>query len=214
MPRTLTSRRSLWALLALVMALMVAPFVAPAASASTPSAAAAVHPMETYEWAEVYFGTGEITQGETLQVTVSDLRTGRVITANLGDGAIVVPDIPAADRYGDTGFAVTIPADFPVGVHNLTIGTDEFAPIVIPITVLAGTAPPAETTEPPATTEPTPPATTESETALPGSASPDAADESRIGPPIPASAVIGVLAGIVGLIVVTAIVRRVRNART
>lgn len=233
MPRFVPHRHSFRALLALAAALVLASLAlaAPANAHPVPSgtsitanasmsATAAIRPMEIYDWAEVYFGTGEIAQGQTLQVTVSDLRTGRIITADLGGGAVTVADIPAADRYGDTGFAVPIPADFPLGVHNLTISTDEFAPIVIPITITAGEGAPVETTEPAPsmttdptgptgptgpTTEPTEP-TGESSTPDPGSA------DSSIGePPVPLSVVFGVLGGIAVLIVVTAIVRRARG---
>lgn len=227
MPRFATPRLPVTALLALTAALALGPLTGSAAPASaTPVApisaaqfdtAGTMKPFETYDWAEVYFGSGEIAQGQTLQVTVSDLRTGRIITANLGDGAVVVADIPAADRYGDTGFALTVPADFPLGVHNLTIGTDEFAPIVIPITVTAGEgAPPAEPTAPPATTDPAassePSADPESE--APGSATPGAPSAATIEPPVPVTAVYGVLGGIVGIIIITAIVRRVRKSES
>ncbi len=233
MPRFASRRRSIGARIALVpaaaLALAAALVVAPLAAANPASAltpltgtsvtSSTITPMETYDWAEVYFGNGEIAQGQTLQVTVSDLRTGRVITATLGDsatlgdGAIVVPDIPAADRYGDTGFAVAIPADFPAGVHNLTIGTDEFAPIVIPITVTPGTGTPTEpapivTTQP--TAQPTAPGAG-SET--PGSVTPGAPRASPFDPPVPITVVYGILGGIVGVMIITAVVRRTRKAR-
>ncbi|MGF3053959.1 hypothetical protein ACQUSY_08350 [Microbacterium sp. YY-03] len=216
MTRFALRRRSLAAVLGLSAVLVLAPVAtAPAASATEVSTVSSViKPTEVYDWAEVYFGNGEIAQGQTLQVTVSDLLTGRVITATLGDGAIVVPDIPAADHYGDTGFAVVIPADFPVGVHNLTIATDEFEPIVIPITVIAGDAPIVDPTQPaptatnPGTEQPTLPG---DETEPAGSATPGTPGASQIEPPVPVTAVYGVLGGIVVIIIVTAIVRRARK---
>lgn len=194
----------------MVVPLTLGASAASATLAQAEPAAPLVRALEVYDWAEVYFGTGEIAQGETLQVTVSDLRTGRIITANLGDGAVIVENIPEADRYGDTGFALTVPSDFPVGVHNLTIGTDEFAPIVIPITVTPGESVPSTQPAPAETTPPTT-ATPDAETATPTSPAPGTADSSLVDPPIPASAVLGVLGGVVALMIVTAIVRRARK---
>ncbi len=216
MTRFALRRRSLAAVLGLSAALVLAPVATASAASATEvsTVSSVIKPTEVYDWAEVYFGNGEIAQGQTLQVTVSDLLTGRVITATLGDGAIVVPDIPAADHYGDTGFAVVIPADFPVGVHNLTIATNEFEPIEIPITVIAGDAPivdptqPAPTATTPATEQPTLPG---DETEPTGSANSAAPSASQIEPPVPVTAVYGVLGGIVVIIIVTAIVRRARK---
>lgn len=217
MPRFASRRRSFTAALAVSAALLLAPLgtAHPAAAAVIPAAvtpatvmAGPLAPLEIYDWAEVYFGTGEVAQGETLQVTVSDLRTGRIITATLGDGAVVVADIPAADRYGDTGFAVPVPADFPVGVHNLTIATDEFAPIVIPITVTPGRATPTTEPSPVATTAP---ATPTDHPTQPGGESTPPGSASPFEPPVPITAVYGVLGGIVGIIIITAVVRGIRR---
>lgn len=105
---------------------------------------------ETFDWAEVYVGSGEVEQGGTLKVTVSDLLNGRQIHVTVD--TLVVPDPAPADQYGDTEFDVVIPADFPVGDHIMTITTNEFEPIQLPIKVTQGTAVP--TPEP--TVEPTP----------------------------------------------------------
>lgn len=184
--------------------------LAPAAATAAQPTVTAAGPVSTIvkaytdDWAEVYVGSATVTQGESLQVTVSDLREGRELFAVMD--TITVPTIRPADHYGDTEFTVDVPADFPVGEHTLVITTTEFEPINVTITVTPGEYTPTPTPEPAPTADPSVP------TSMDPTGAPIADAPPVTGGPVPLPALLTGAGAFVGIIIATAIVRRVRGA--
>lgn len=105
-------------------------------------------------WAVVSVGTGSVMQGEELEVTVTGLKPGQQIAAELHSDPIIVSGIPAADANGTTQFSVPIPADFQTGDHMLMVDSAGMVRIETPVTVTAAPVTPEPTPTP--TPTPTP----------------------------------------------------------
>lgn len=116
------------------------------------------------DWATISLGGAGATVGGTLEVTVTGLKPGQQITAELHSDPIVVTGIPVADASGAVAFTVAIPATLAAGEHTLVVSMIGREPISTPVTVAAapgtGTAPSVTT---PTVTTPTvaTPATTQ-----------------------------------------------------
>lgn len=92
------------------------------------------------QWARIDVGSGRVTQGGALEVTVTGLTSGQVVTATLYSDPIVVSGIPAADATGTTSFTVRIPAGLSAGAHTLVIASAGHPSISVAVTVLAALA--------------------------------------------------------------------------
>lgn len=88
-------------------------------------------------WANVDVGTGQVRQGESLQVTVSGLEPGTQLQAVLHSDPLEASAIPVAGEDGIVKFVIAIPADFAVGAHTLVVQASDYAPISTAVTVLA-----------------------------------------------------------------------------
>jgi DUF1680 family protein len=82
--------------------------------------------------------TSQVERGGVVRVTVSGLKPGEQVTAELQSDPIRVTGIPAADAAGRVAFDVRIPADLPTGTHHIVVRAADGTEIArLPIMVAA-----------------------------------------------------------------------------
>ena len=82
--------------------------------------------------------TSQVERGGVVRVTVSGLKPGEQVTAELQSDPIRITGIPAADAAGRVSFDVRIPANLPTGTHHIVVWAADGTEIArLPITVAA-----------------------------------------------------------------------------
>lgn len=170
------------------------------------------------DWATVSLSSSTAAPGETIDVQVSGLAEGAVISAEAFDGDVTPGDIAPADASGTTGFEMAVPTGQAEGEYSLVISQVGREDITVPLVV--ATEPTAEPTEEPTPSE-TPTATPTASAEPTNSQSPDASPSQTQGPDRDddladtgfSASVIGIVAGIVLLAGIILLLLRSRGSR-
>lgn len=90
----------------------------------------------TADWAHVELSASTVQQGGAIDVVLTGLEPGQIVTAVLHSDPLEIAGIPVAGQDGRIAFRVGIPADFEPGAHTLVLASPGFASITVAVQVL------------------------------------------------------------------------------